>query len=49
MWGYWRVYDTLQPDLMPLPDRTAPPTAIDSMQLFNRTYPQTLSDGTGPP
>ena len=21
MWGFWRVYNTLQPDLMPLPDR----------------------------
>ncbi len=25
MWGYWRVYDTLQPDLMPLPDRPLMP------------------------
>ena len=23
MWGFWRVYDTLQPDLAPLPDRAA--------------------------
>ena len=27
MWSFWRVFDTLQPDLMPLPDRAAPPTA----------------------
>ena len=46
MWSLWRVYNVLQPDLVPLGDRTTPPTAIDSMQLFNRTYPQTLSDGT---
>ena len=25
MWGFWRVYDTAQPDLAPLPDRAAPP------------------------
>ena len=25
MWSFWRVYDTLQPDLAPLPDRAALP------------------------
>ena len=24
MWGFWRVYDTSQPDLVPLPDRVPP-------------------------
>src|ERR687885_1918819 len=24
MWAFWRVFDTLQPDLAPLPDRTDP-------------------------
>ena len=34
MWGYWRVYDTLQPDLMPLPDRPLMPKAVDSSGLI---------------
>ena len=42
MWSFWRVYDTLQPDLKPLPDRAAPPKAVDSDQLIGRTMP----DGT---
>jgi len=37
MWGYWRVYDTLQPDLMPLPDRAALPQAVDSSALLGKT------------
>ncbi len=37
MWGYWRVFDTLQPDLMPLPDRTPMPVAVDSSGLIGRT------------
>lgn len=37
MWGYWRVFDTLQPDLMPLPDRTALPQAVDSSALVGKT------------
>jgi hypothetical protein len=38
MWGYWRVYDTLQPDLMPLPDRAALVQAVDSAALVNQTF-----------
>ena len=37
MWGAWRVFDTLQPDLMPLPARTVLPQAVDSSGLLNRT------------
>jgi len=37
MWGYWRVFDTLQPDLMPLPDRVALPQAVDSSALIGTT------------
>ncbi|KQZ87450.1 hypothetical protein ASD62_17865 [Phycicoccus sp. Root563] len=37
MWGMWRVYDTLQPDLVPIGDRTAPPAAVDSAGLIGRT------------
>ncbi|MBI5944062.1 MAG: IPT/TIG domain-containing protein [Chloroflexi bacterium] len=37
MWGYWRVFDTLQPDLLPLPDRTAMPVAVDSSGLVGKT------------
>ena len=28
MWGIWRVFDTCRPDLAPLPDRAAKPTAV---------------------
>lgn len=42
MWAFWRTYDTLQPDLMPLPDRMARPAAVDSAGLIGRTMP----DGT---
>jgi FtsP/CotA-like multicopper oxidase with cupredoxin domain len=38
MWGLWRVYDTLQPDLVPIGDRPAPPTAVDSVGLIGRTF-----------
>ncbi len=38
MWGLWRVFDTLQPDLVPLGDRYAPPSAVDSTGLLGRTY-----------
>lgn len=37
MWGYWRVFDTLQPDLQPLPDRTPMPLAVDSSGLIGKT------------
>ncbi|MDQ2911095.1 MAG: Ig-like domain-containing protein, partial [Actinomycetota bacterium] len=46
MWAFWRVFDTTQPDLMPLPDRTPPPTGIDSSGLIGKTIAQTLPDGT---
>src|SRR3954468_19610955 len=37
MWAFWRVYDTLQDDLVPLWDRPAPPSAVDSRGLIGRT------------
>jgi hypothetical protein len=43
MWGIWRVFDTLQPDLAPLPDREiagqVPPTAVTSAELIGKTMP----------
>src|SRR5471032_265969 len=38
MWSFWRVYDTNQPDLMPLPDRTPLPSAVDSAGLIGKTF-----------
>ncbi len=38
MWGFWRVYDTLQPDLMPLPDRAPLPQAVDSAALIGKSF-----------
>ncbi len=37
MWGLWRVYDTLQPDLVAIADRPAPPAPVDSRGLIGRT------------
>ncbi|MFD5269962.1 hypothetical protein [Streptomyces sp. NPDC058335] len=37
MWGLWRVFDTAQPTLAPLPGRTAPPAAVNSAGLLGRT------------
>jgi hypothetical protein len=37
MWSFWRVFDTLQPDLKPLPDRAAPPAPVTSDQLIGKT------------
>jgi hypothetical protein len=37
MWSFWRVFDTRQPDLVPLPDRAAPPTPVDSSGLIGKT------------
>jgi len=37
MWSFWRVFDTLQTDLKPLPDRAAPPAPVDSTGLIGRT------------
>jgi FtsP/CotA-like multicopper oxidase with cupredoxin domain len=43
MWSVWRVYNTLQPDLAPLPDKAyQPPAPVDSAALVGRTMP----DGT---
>jgi FtsP/CotA-like multicopper oxidase with cupredoxin domain len=42
MWGIWRVHNTRQPGLAPLPDRVPPPRAVDSKGLLGRTMP----DGT---
>ena len=39
MWSFWRVYNTLQPDLAPLPDRVPPVAAVDSTGLLGRTVP----------
>ena len=41
MWGLWRVFDTAQPDLVPLMDRDAPPDGVDSRDLIGSTF-----DGT---
>ena len=41
MWSFWRVYDTLQEDLKPLPDRAPLPKAVDSTQLIGKT----MADG----
>lgn len=41
MWGMWRVFDTAQSDLAPLPNATAPPSAVTSDELLGRT----LADG----
>ena len=42
MWGFWRVYDTKQPHLAPLPDKTPLPNPVPSDQLIGRT----MQDGT---
>ena len=39
MWSFWRVYDTLQPDLAPLSDRSARPQAVNSAGLIGLTMP----------
>ena len=43
MWGIWRVFDTLQPDLAPLPDLAisgyVPPEAVTSAELIGKTMP----------
>jgi len=33
MWAFWRVFDTAQPDLAPVPG-TMPPMAVDSVELL---------------
>jgi manganese oxidase len=44
MWGIWRVFDTLQVGLAPLPDRIAPPSAVTSAQLIDAAVP--MPNGT---
>jgi hypothetical protein len=36
MWGFWRVYDTRQPNLATIPGRAAAPVAVDSAGLLGR-------------
>lgn len=36
MWAFWRVFDTMQPDLATIPGRTPPPTAVSSDELVGR-------------
>jgi len=38
MWSFWRVYSTLQPDFVPLPDRPAPAAGVDSSGLIGKTF-----------
>ncbi len=38
MWTFWRVYNTLQPNLAVLPGRTAPPEAVTSAALIGKTF-----------
>ena len=42
MWSMWRVFNTRQPDLAPLPDRDAPAAPVDSAGLIGKT----MADGT---
>jgi len=42
MWSVWRVVNTQQDDLKPLPDQIALPKPVDSLELIGRTMP----DGT---
>ncbi|MEA3203958.1 MAG: hypothetical protein QOI63_1638, partial [Thermoplasmata archaeon] len=42
MWSLWRVFNTLQPGLAPLPDRPHVPAAVDSAHLLGHRLP----DGT---
>ncbi len=34
MWGFWRVFDTVQDDLAPLPGAVAPPEAVNTAALL---------------
>ena len=50
MWSFWRVFDTTQPDLAPLPDRAAPagrrstrPSLIGKTMQRHRRSPRTTS------
>jgi len=39
MWSFWRVYDTLQPDLAPLPDQQHRPEGVNSAGLIGLRMP----------
>lgn len=39
MWSFWRVYDTLQPNLAPLPDRAPLPASVNSAELIGKKMP----------
>jgi hypothetical protein len=39
MWSFWRVFDTLQPDLAPLPDRVPRYEGVNSAGLIGLTMP----------
>lgn len=59
MWGFWRVFNTLQPDLAPLPDRTSlspsdpnmreVPAGVTSDQLVGKSYNQIDASGNVTP
>src|SRR4051794_13629354 len=38
MWAMWRVFNTVQPDLVPLADRNPPSAAVVSSDLIGHTY-----------
>ncbi|MEA2226738.1 MAG: hypothetical protein QOF04_368, partial [Solirubrobacteraceae bacterium] len=49
MWSFWRVFDTHQPDLATLPDRTKLPDPVSSTELVKLYAPgsgRTLADGS---
>ena len=41
MWGFWRVFDTLQSDVAVLPGRASPPRAVNSAGLIGLKLPAT--------
>jgi manganese oxidase len=50
MFSFWRVYNTQQPDLMPLPDRVALPSPVNSLGLLGKQMPDgTILDATNLP
>jgi hypothetical protein len=40
MWSFWRVFDTAQPDLAPLPGASKPAAAVNSAELLGTTLAQ---------
>jgi FtsP/CotA-like multicopper oxidase with cupredoxin domain len=46
MWGLRRTFDTHQPDLQPLPDRTTPPDPVNSAELMQSSRTHALPGGT---